>query len=253
MISERIKELVHADLDGELSAAGRQELEGHLSASAEARQYQSQMAALQAFLDRVPEPEMPERLHASIVDTIRLPASRRRPQFRLGLVPGFVRYGFAAAAGLLLAVGIYEYRPTAAGPGDMGGMVGTVMPGRDQSPGVLVDRYAFELEQLSSEVSLVRRSDALVLEMQLEAGSGVDVTVDFTGEGLQFDAIAQMDSDLESIEVADRAVRIAATGRQYFAVVLHDEAAPADGRQARIRLAWARNGEVLQTRELTTD
>ncbi len=249
MIDERTRELIHAGLDGELGEGEKEALRQALSASDEAREYQASMEELDAFLTRVPNQEPPASMHASIMNSIQLPGRRRGGlAFGFGQFPGFVRYGFAVAAGLLLAIGMYEYRPGTDGAPDMTSMVGTIMPGRTALEGERLDGFSFEIDQLSSEVALVRREDALVLDMQLDAAGPISVTVDFAGEGLQFDAIAQMQSDLDSIEIADRNIRIQANGRQHFAVMLHSD--PLQLANARILLNWSSQGKSLKTVEL---
>ncbi len=249
MIDERTRELIHADLDGELDSADREELEQRLSASETAREYRTQMQDLDAFLSRVPNQEPPDSLHASIMGSVQLPSGGRKGlAFGFGRFPGYVRYGFATAAGLLLAIGMYEYRPGTDGMSDMSNLVGTIMPDRSAIKGERLSRFDFDIEQLSAEVNLVRRDEALVLEMLLDAVGPVSITVDFAGEGLEFDAITQLQSDLDSIEIADRNIRIEASGRQHFAVLLHEGSG--QSANARILLDWSSAGRSLKTAEL---
>jgi hypothetical protein len=252
MIDDHNKNLIHAGLDGELDESGQAELQQLLDTSPQARDYHDQMLNLNAFLERVPDPELPEDLHGSIMNAISLPAARRRRlSFGFSQFPGFVRYGLATAAGLLLAIGMYEYSPRLDGMPDQSSMVGTIMPGQNQAPAVVLDSFAFDLEPLSSEIDLLRRDANLVLDVQLNSAAAVHVTVDFKGNGLAFDAIAQMDSDLQSIEVADHTVRITSIGRQHFAVLLHqDPGAPVD---ARLLVNWHIDGKVLKTKELAVN
>jgi hypothetical protein len=245
MIEDRTRELIHAGIDGELNDAGRAELEQRLSADPDAREYQQQMQALEAFLDRVEPRELPAGLHASIVESVPLRKTRSGWLSRgFSQFPGFVRYGLASAAGLLLAVGIYEYRPGIDPGGDLSGMTGTVLPGKGAVEDVHLDDISFDLDELSSEVNLLRRGDALVVDMRLEAAKPVSITLELVGQSLRFDAIAQMESDLDSIEIADRTISIDANGRQHFAVVLHrDTTVQAD---ARVLLKWSSGSKVLK-------
>lgn len=248
MIDERTIELIHAGLDGELDPAGQSELDERLGRSGEVRHYHEQMHELCAFLDRAPVPEVPDGLRDSVLAGIHLPAPRAaRAGFGFGRIPAFARYGIATAVGLLLAIGIYEFRPGADGEPDFSGMTGTILPGD-----VVLDRYSFESDQLSSSVSLRRRNDALVLDVELDSAALVDITVDFTGDGLQFDAISQLESDLSSIKVADRAIQVTGSGRQHFAVLLHRDEAAAGSRGATIRLDYSSDGKILNSGELVT-
>ena len=246
MIDDRTIELINAGIDGELDAADREELERALSESEEARAYQAQMRELESFLDRVPNREPPETLHSDIVRSIELPRGRAGGWLTgFSRFPGFMRYGLATAAGLLLAVGMYEYRPGTGAVDDLSMVSGTMLPGRNVQD-VKLDEARFELESVSSEVSLLRRGDSLVLDVQVDASEPVSLAMEFSGPALQFDAITQMESELDSIEIADHVIRIDARGRQHFAVVLHhDESKP----EARVLMYWSSATKVLQTKE----
>ncbi|MDH3767670.1 MAG: hypothetical protein OES99_04365, partial [Gammaproteobacteria bacterium] len=100
MIEERTMELINDAMDGELSEAEQAELAGRLAQSEEARNYQTGMNELDVLLQELPNQPMPEELHRNIIHNIKL-ADRptMRPLSRIGNWSGFVRYGFAAAAG----------------------------------------------------------------------------------------------------------------------------------------------------------
>lgn len=244
MTIERIEDLVHSGLDGELDEAGRAELEAALNGSEEARQLQKELQAFNDLIAGVEPVEPPVGMHREIVDGIVLPGNPGRG-FAFMQIPGFVRYGLTAAAGLLLAVGLYEFRPGPIPAGDLDNMVGTIMKDH-QVRGTAVDSFSFDIEQLSSTVSLLERDDGLVLEVVLDSADPIEITMDFTSDGLMFDAIAQMKSDLNSIEFADQAVQVKGHGRQHFAVMLHRDDAVAASEKASIKLQFSRNGELVR-------
>lgn len=244
MINERIEDLVQTDLDGELAEPVREELESALAGSEAARQLQGELQELRETLSDVEPLEPPPGLHKRIVDGIVLPGNPGRG-FSFLQFPGFVRYGLTAAAGLLLAVGLYEFRPGAFPAGDLDNMVGTIMKDQ-QVQGARLDSFSFDVENLSSTVSLLERDDGLVLEVQLDSQEPIEITMDFTSDGLMFDAIAQMQSDLNSIEFADQAVQVKGKGRQHFAVMLHREEAATVSDEASIKLQFSRNGNLVK-------
>lgn len=253
MINPQLRQLIHAAVDGELDRDGKAELERHLAESPEAREYHDAMKELDAFLGSVPPREPPEDLHTTIMDSVRARrVGKRAPALGFGRLPGFLRYGFAAAAGLLLATGIYEYGPRPGDAQDLSEMAGTILPPRQAARDSIMDRVSFDLDTLSSEVTLYRQQSALVIDVDLEARSGpVEVRVDFAGHGLDFDAIAQMQSELSSIEVADNEVRIMADGSQHFAILLNQDRA--EGRAARIDVSWTSNGQLLKNAQLVAE
>lgn len=243
MIDERITGLMHAGLDGELAEPEIAELELALKNSSEARDYQSALQEFVNLLDSASTLDLPAGVHRQIVDQIKLPPPARAG-FRLANLPGFVRYGFAAAAGLLLTIGLYEYRPGGWGKQDLESVVGTII--HRASDEVTLDTFAFELDELSSIVRLQQRDGSLVLDVFMDSTDPVEITVDFTSDGLQFDAIAQMESDLNSIEFAGQAIRVKGRGRQHFAVLLHRESNHADSDEVSIKLQFSSNGKIVK-------
>lgn len=245
MMNERTIELINSGLDGELNERQREELEAALRESEAARNYQAELQAMGELLEGDGPLDPPASLHQRIVDAIVLP----KPAFawfRPSKIPGFMRYGLTAAAGLLLAVGLYEFRPGSLEGGEVDNMVGTIMRGSGESPSVTLDEFSFDLGELSSSVSLVQREDALVLDVTLMSAEPVELTVDFTSDGLMFDAIAQMESDLNSIEFADQAIRVSGHGSQHFAVLLHRDQAQPVSDEARIGLRFTSNGLLVK-------
>lgn len=245
MINERTIELINGGLDGELNEHQTEELEAALRESEAARAYRAELLAMNELLEGEGPLEPPALLHRRIVDAIALPEPALA-WYRLSWMPGVLRYGLTAAAGLLVAVGLYELRPGSLDGGEVDNMVGTIMRGSPETPGVTLDEFSFDLGELSSSVSLVQREDALVLDVTLVSLEPVELTVDFTSDGLMFDAIAQMESDLNSIEFADQAIQVTGHGRQHFAVLLHRDAAQPVSDEARIGLRFTSNGLLVK-------
>ncbi|NND43932.1 MAG: hypothetical protein HKN58_01315 [Xanthomonadales bacterium] len=251
MINERTIELINGGLDGELNERQREELESALRESEGAQAFKAELEALDRVLAEQEPLDLPAGLHESTMSRISLP----QPTFtwpRLAAIPGFMRYGLTAAAGLLLAVGLYEFRPGSLGEGEVENMVGTIMKGDRGTPNVTLDTFSFDLGELSSSVNLVQRDDALVLDVTLMSAEPIELTVDFTSDGLMFDAIAQMQSDLKSIEFADQAIQVTGHGQQHFAVLLHRDDAQPVNEEARIGLRFLSNGELVKEGTLST-
>jgi hypothetical protein len=250
MIDERTIELIHASVDGELSEPEQAELDAVLKASGEASEFHQGLREFADLLDDEPPRELPGGLHGQIVGQITLPARSRR--FRFGDIPGFVRYGMAAAAGLVLTVGIYESERGMPGEQDIGSMVGTIMRNDRAAEEETLDTLIFDLDAVSSAVRLQRRDGALVLDVLLDAKDPVDITVDFTSDGLQFDAIAQTQSELKSIEFADQAIQVKGHGRHHFAVLLHRDIDHAVDHEASIKFRFTSNGKLVKEGALVT-
>jgi hypothetical protein len=248
MIDEHTIELINTGIDGELAESRKAELDTILENSDEARQLHSELTEFSGILENEEPLDLPDGLHRKIVESISLPAASRN--FSFTAIPGFIRYGLAAAAGLVLTVGIYESQQ--GGPGsidmnaDVGSMVGTIMRNDKVEVEETLDTFIFDIEQLSSTIRLQRRDGALALDVLLDSKDPVDITVDFTSDGLQFDAIAQAQGELQSIEFADQAIQVKGQGQHHFAVLLHRDSDLAVSGGAKIELRFASNGEIVK-------
>ncbi|MBT8135548.1 MAG: hypothetical protein KJO54_00910 [Gammaproteobacteria bacterium] len=241
MIDERTRELINGALDGELTDAELKEMDQNLAMSAEARRYLAGMSDLDSFLKNLPAEALPDEVHGNILRNVTLPAaSAPAPHTSRAGMPVLLRYGFATAAGLLLAVGIYRYMPQAAAPGDLEQMIGTMAPGN----AVAIDTFSFESADVGGSASLHLRDDTLVLSITIDSVNPIDIDIDFAGTSLEFEALAKTDNDLESFEYATRAISARSRGRQNFAVVLQRNAATTD-KDGAIRLDFTSNGILI--------
>lgn len=241
MIDERTRELINGALDGELTDAELKEMDQQLATSAEARRYLAGMSDLDSFLKNLPAEALPDEVHGNIVRNVTLPAaSASATHTSPAGLPVFLRYGFAAAAGLLVAVGLYRYAPQLTAPGDLEQMIGTMVPG----DAVALDTFTFESADVAGSASLQRRDDALVLGIRIDSVNPIDINIDFAGTSLEFDGLAKTDNELESFEYATQGIRARSRGRQNFAVVLQHNAAATD-KDGAIRLDFTSDGMLI--------
>jgi len=82
MTSERTMELIQADVDGELDAAGRAELERSLHADADARRLHEDLLRIAAALQRMPPAPAYPDLHDRLAKAIDSAAGASRPAAR---------------------------------------------------------------------------------------------------------------------------------------------------------------------------
>ncbi len=254
MLDERVKALISAALDGALSDLERDELDRQLAESAEARRYRDCLKQIDRVLAGTPAVAAPPDLHEQILAGIDASAhAPRTRRFSFRRPPVLVRYGLAAAAGLLLAVGIYEIRPQLSGLQDSDRLVGTMVPPRKAADTVVVDSYSFELAGVSSSATLERRNGALVLDVVLRSEQTLELDVSVVGGALVFDALAQSTSDFDSFAFSDRTIRASGSGRQEFTVLLNRLTGSDKGTEAQIRLAYAGRGGLIDERVLLPD
>jgi len=218
MTDQRTLELVSAAADGELNASERAELKQLLESSAEARKFQAELAEMNSLLGAVPAVEPPDSLHLQIVNSVTLPQKKVDTSFLGWLRPPqfmpVLRYGLAAAAGILLAASFYESQSLFPSNYDFDNLVGTMAPSRVVAEADILDTFDFRSDGLESLVQLQRRNNDIYLDIQIDADAALDISVDMSGTGVRPGALAQLDQSLESIVVENQTLRLRATGKR---------------------------------------
>jgi len=200
MLDARSLELINAEIDGELTAGERTELDALLASSAEARAMKAELQKLANLIDSVPEQEPPADLSDRIVGQIRLPG--RRPSFSFkgfftSLQP--VPVGVAFAAGLLLTVGAYEMSSGQRARTDVTGMVGTMVLDSPEQQRDRESRLAIEAPGISGSVAVTGVGDILVLNFDVAAEQGTEILIAMADAGLGFGGIAHAAADAAAI------------------------------------------------------
>lgn len=214
-LSERIAELIQADIDGELAAADRNELTAALESSAEARSFHDEMSRLAKALADTPDVEPPWGLRRRILDSIELPARKT--------LSGWLRpasYGLAIAAGVLVAVGISQLKSP--GSEDMSSLVGTMVSQGHNLPRKSMSKLAIDIAQLKGQVQLKPLDSAWALEFDLQSQDAVEVATDLSGTGLSFGGYAGNDDNagLRNFEVSGESLRMTNQGSHQFVLFL---------------------------------
>jgi anti-sigma factor RsiW len=259
MNDERIIDLVNAATDGELSSDERAELDRLFEQSPEARRLRDEIDRIDSILRKVPELTPPETLHGRIMADIALPSPGKRQRMIVSKAgwPGsldpftVLRYGMATAAGIVLAMAFYESRPGISQPADISELVGTMAANRDRHEANIVDTFAFHAERMDGQVSLERRNGMLLLDIRVDADEPVDISVDLAAAGARLNALAQIGSSLESIEITDHVLRVRARGRRQLTAVLHRVNDTAFSGGDTIELEFSSGGKLLQRGSLT--
>lgn len=240
-------ELVQAGVDGELGDAEKARLDALLAESAEARELHEKLRGLSAILDRTGPLEPPADLHARITDNIQLPRpSRTRSLFRFSALPGVFRYGVAAALAVVLTLAVYRGVDDVDPVADYADMVGTIARGEPVAGGVVIDSFHFRGASALGEVKLLERAGVFALEFQLDADEPVQFDVDFSGNGLAFDAFARQDLDLEAVSWNGETLSARARGEQRFVILMRRSGEPV-AQGAKIGLSISQQGETIDS------
>jgi hypothetical protein len=201
MIDERNIELIHADLDGELSREERAELARVLLANPEARALRDELSRLFGELARLDEVSPPAGLTTSVL--ARIPAAG--PARRWGVISGgwdgraALRYAAVFVGGLLTSAAVFQLGRHGAVAPDVSELVGTI-GGHDiaaqQTP---ADRIRLELDQVDGTINSWELGSQLVLELDLRAREPVEVVAHHGDQTVRFSLGAQGDAAPEHL------------------------------------------------------
>ncbi len=224
-VGQHILDLLNASIDGEINAAEQDEIDSLLASSESLRELDRQLRATAKLLDELPVVEAPLYLQSSIERQVRLPAdgAKRGNTRVLGQWLGsrWLRTGFALAAGVVLTFGVYEMGSRPIPNGDIenlsGTMVKKVPPGQQ---GELLDTVHFDTAQFNGLVELRNTDDMFSLDVRLNSEDPMEVVVDITGRGLDFDGATHTQGPDDAVAVKDGAIHLASSGENQFTVKL---------------------------------
>ena len=226
--ADRLVQLINAERDGDLDAAGRTELAALLESSSEARAVRSEWQRVFNLLDSLPDEEPPVAIANRVVDAAGpVPWRRAAPWRGLFSLRRLAPAGLGFATGLLLTVAAYEVVAPASFSG-MHNAVGTAGIVQRQEtltsaslPGPFVD----------GEIVLRATPVGLILEVDVEGESDFTIGMDHPGfvlQGLVFDDRSRA-ADPSAADVAPESLAVSGKGRQAFSVFLSRAAAQAGG------------------------
>jgi hypothetical protein len=222
-MDQRIIELINADIDRELDAAGRRELDAILQSSAEARQARAELLRLTNLLDNSPSVSVPQDLAARISRQVNLPSGSGGFSWRR-LLSSFqpVPVAISFTAGLLLAVGYMG-----SGPGgntqspDVNEMVGTMVAGKSSHDMTRRGRMALNSHGLKGTITLHESGELYVLNFDLDSDEPVEVAIGLEGAGLSFGGVAKSGGiPDENLLVSGGTLRVVNQGKQSMTVFL---------------------------------
>ena len=223
MLDQRIMELINAGFDGELSSSERMELEAALDSSPEAVTYRVELLELKNVFHNIPELDPPPALVRNILDQVQLPAKRKffkLPSPLAGLNP--VAGGLAFAAGLVLAVVIYENDSRNVPQQDTVSMVGAMVASDQVNAPGQGNMLVLDLDVLSGSVSLNLSENGQALEFDLNSNQAVEIEIDLEKAGLMVVGFAQDDrgdgSFIDTLELLGGTMRVVNQGKHHFVI-----------------------------------
>lgn len=247
MDREQVQHLVQAGVDGELDADGRKRLDALLAESAEARALHEDLERLNAFIERAPELPVPDSLHDAIVRGVSLPQPPAwKRWFRFSELPGFVRYGMAGAAAMLLTVVVYQAGDQLDPTRGYDDLVGTMASGGPDAR--MVDAVEFGGADARGAARLLANPEGYALSVDLDLAAPTELAITLPGDAFRFNAFAQGADALSAVSWSGSQLSATAEGKQRFVVLL--SASATESTPGEIELSLSRGGTVLHAGSL---
>jgi len=241
-IDSRYSDLIQADIDGEISAEDKADLDAYLAASEEGRALHAEFATLAASLDEIGELVPPTHLKHVILNQV--PAgsvSSKRP----GLVKRFFEapvlgYIGTFAAGVVLSLALVDSDQISTGAfDDMTGLVGTIA--NVDSVNAVHDTVSIDESAVAGTVTLRSNGPILILDFDLSAPQTIQVIAKYSDQTIWFNGFAQLESSGTSVAAEAGTVKLEMNGKRRYAVYLNNPGR----RPASIEMQFVARGEVI--------
>ena len=174
--------LIHAEIDGELDAAGRAELARWVLADPEGRALREELRRLCAALDSLPAVDPPEGLRTSVLAALPPSYAERRQSW----TPGWRYAALIAGVVVAAAVVLQTVRGPGPAPSEVSGTISAPVA-------TVLDTVQLANGPVSGHVSLYREPSGLGLRFDLVASSPIDVLVTGGGHTLRINGVAATD------------------------------------------------------------
>jgi hypothetical protein len=241
-IDPKYGDLIQADIDGEISAADKADLDAYLAESEEGRALHSEFAALSASLDEIGELVPPTHLKHVILN--QAPA-KSAPSQGPGFVKRFVEapilgYIGTFAAGVVLSLALVDSDQISTSAfDDMTGLVGTIA--NVDSVGATHGTVAIDESEVAGTVTLRSNGSMLILDFDLSALETVQIIAKYSDQTIWFNGFAQLESSGTSVAAQAGTVTLEMDGKRRYAVYLNNPG----HRPAIIEMQFLARGEVI--------
>ena len=241
-IDEKYRELINADIDGEIQPDEKAELEAFLAESEAGRALQDELRGLCATLDAEDLLDAPQHIRHVVMNSI--PNSRpeaESPGFLRSLfaVPA-MRYAATFAAGVVMTVSIVDSGQIQQGAfNDVTGLVGTISDSDDMAPGI--DSMVVHKSDVAGTVTLRNADPLLIIDFDLSTKGPVDIVATFDDKTVWFNGFAQLESTGTSVSADDGQIKVQVEGKRRYVVYLHNS----ESHNLLINLEFLSNGEAV--------
>jgi len=241
-IDEKFRELINADIDGEIQADEKAELEVFLAESEAGRALQEEIRELCATLDAEDLLDSPQHLRHVVMNSLSNPKPAAEP-------PGFfeslfavpaMRYAATFAAGVVMTVAIVDSGQIQRGAfNDVTGLVGTISDADDMAPGI--DSMVIHKSDVAGTVTLRNADPILIIDFDLSTKGPVDIVATFDDKTVWFNGFAQLESTGTNVSAGDGQIKVQVEGKRRYAVYLHNS----ESHNLLINIEFLSNGEAV--------
>ena len=241
-IDEKYRELINADIDGEIQPDEKAELEAFLAKSEAGRALQKELRELCATLDADDLLDAPQQIRHGVMNSI----SKPRPEaespgfFRSLFAVPAMRYAATFAAGVVMTVSIVDSGQIQQGAfNDVTGLVGTISDSDDMAPGI--DSMVIHKSDVAGTVTLRNADPLLIIDFDLSTKGPVDIVATFDDKTVWFNGFAQLESTGTSVSADDGQIKVQVEGKRRYAVYLHNS----ESHNLLINIEFLSNGEAV--------
>lgn len=246
-IDQKFRDLINAEIDGEISDSDSAELQAYLAQSADGRALYEELSWLCSVMDSVEAVEPPPHLRHVIMNSVKTaPVAVKKPGFFQALfATPAVGYAATFAAGVLLTLTLVNSGQISIRAfDDVTGLVGSVADpiAADTLGAVSIDESA-----VAGTVSLRSSGSMLILDFDLVAFEPVEIEADYTDKTIWFTGFAQLESSGTTIAAESGRIRLGMDGKRRYAVYLQNES----GRNTTVSLRFKVGEEVVHEASLS--
>ncbi len=248
-IEQNYKDLMNADIDGEISDAGKSELMAFLAKSAEGRELYEQLSSLCDSLNSGELVSPPPHMRHVIMNSVKpaKPEQDSPGMLRTLLAMPTLRYALMFAVGVFLTLSLVKSGQMSNSALDnVTGLVGTISEpiGADLASSITVDNV-----EIAGKVSLRSKGSMLILDFNLTARGLIEIQADYTDRTIWFNGFGQLESSGTTISAEQGHIKLGMEGKGRYAVYLHNEG----GRGTTVSLRFVSNGTVIHEATLEYD
>lgn len=247
-VEQKYLELIHGDIDREISEKQRADLRAFLQSSEEGRELHAELSSLCQTISSSAALEPPPHLRYAILDSIK-PHRKRltvADQVKALFSVPALRYAGTFAAGVLLTLSLVgSDQASKHAFDDLTELVGTISKDIPQ-PMVSGRSLHLTASELAGTVTLGSAGSVLVLDFDLASRKPVKIVAAFPERGIWFNGFAQLENPGTSVSAESGRVTLHSEGRQRYAIYLNN----VGGKDASINLKFYLGNALIHEGEL---